>query len=958
MEPSLPSNPSLDDAGLQQRRAALQRGLRRTTLAWVVVVASIAALAIAVMWKAGQSAREAQRANRLAEQAAQEAVRANAQTARAEAELWNARFMEARAVRRAGGAGARAKAARIVAELARRPGLTETQRGELRTEIIAHAAMVDLDVPDDIFPSLVSQQPVWNSDFTRYATELGDATAQVFSADSRKEMGVFSGPRGSRRVGLTFSPDGRHLAGVFVHNSALVLAWNIADGTLILSNATTSADGYRKPFFSPDSRTLAIYTRNGLELRPLDTNLPTRILLVGGPASFSPDSREVMGAAGRAVLFWNAASGKVIQSFEVNFDPFCLAWHPDGRRVILAGSKGELGIWDRALATRSRSSELMEPTRQFKGHQSIVSAVGLSPDGSRLISSSWDGFSGVWDVNGGRLLLWETRLAFGRFSADARHMSFLAGPVFHGGVARWMERTGFRTLHVDDHPEGQSGLVAFSPDGRWGATDHVEFTRVWDATSGVDVARVRGRSPVFLPDGTALLTCTADRVCRLELSPMTILATNRALLQGEEILNRLRVPVVGFNSLTLSSDRRTLVVSCGDLGVVLVDLMGERPLRRWPNAPAHYARLTEDGNWLVTQFHRGVPWIFCLTNETKHTRLPPHSNTAVSPDGLYVAHSSHLQLTVRRRTTAQEWEPIWRLSLQLGNGVHSPLEFSPDSRWLAVSRNRFELQVYDVRSGQPLAVFTPPSGSSISSQGVSFSADGRFLRALLHNGEVVEWDLPAVRADLAGLRLDWKDTLAPPLALPIETNRFSATGLMARVQGAVDIQHSRASSNVVVASLSDDVPAGGTVVAGEADRWPSWLVALVGLLALGASVFLYVNQRRLIAGFAQAERVADDRRLQLTRAQEAMFQGQKMEALGTLAAGVAHDFNNLLSIIRMAEQLVCRAIKPEGTTKENLRQLRRRCNRESPLSIRCLATVAATLMSWTISPSNRCCAKW
>ena len=50
-------------------------------------------------------------------------------------------------------------------------------------------------------------------------------------------------------------------------------------------------------------------------------------------------------------------------------------------------------------------------------------------------------------------------------------------------------------------------------------------------------------------------------------------------------------------------------------------------------------------------------------------------------------------------------------------------------------------------------------------------------------------------------------------------------------------------------------------------------------------------------GFAKITRDITERRntqLALEKAREALFQSQKMEAMGQLTGGIAHDFNNLL----------------------------------------------------------------
>jgi PAS domain S-box-containing protein len=64
-----------------------------------------------------------------------------------------------------------------------------------------------------------------------------------------------------------------------------------------------------------------------------------------------------------------------------------------------------------------------------------------------------------------------------------------------------------------------------------------------------------------------------------------------------------------------------------------------------------------------------------------------------------------------------------------------------------------------------------------------------------------------------------------------------------------------------------------------------------------------------LIGFAKITRDITERRestLALDRARDALFQSQKLEALGKLTGGIAHDFNNLLGVIMSGTELLSR----------------------------------------------------
>jgi len=83
------------------------------------------------------------------------------------------------------------------------------------------------------------------------------------------------------------------------------------------------------------------------------------------------------------------------------------------------------------------------------------------------------------------------------------------------------------------------------------------------------------------------------------------------------------------------------------------------------------------------------------------------------------------------------------------------------------------------------------------------------------------------------------------------------------------------------------------------------LIAAAGLAAaLFFAALAFNRHRRLVKSYAEVEKIVALRTKQLEKANQQLFQSQKMNALGTLAAGIAHDFNSILSIVKGSAQII------------------------------------------------------
>jgi hypothetical protein len=194
-----------------------------------------------------------------------------------------------------------------------------------------------------------------------------------------------------------------------------------------------------------------------------------------------------------------------------------VAYSPDGQKIVIGGDNGA-EVWS---ATNGQS------LLTFKGHSDRVLSAVFSPDGTRIISGSWDKTAKVWDAASGRELFTlrghDNAIWAVAYSPDGRRI--ITGSA-DGTAKVWDAASGVELLTFKGH-SGEIRSVAFSPDGRRlvsGGAD--KAVKIWDPASGRELLTLKGNadrilSVAFSPDGQRIATGSRDSMARIWLAADT-----------------------------------------------------------------------------------------------------------------------------------------------------------------------------------------------------------------------------------------------------------------------------------------------------------------------------------------------------------------------------------------------------------------------------------------------------
>lgn len=653
--------------------------------------------------------------------------------------------------------------------------------------------------PDNAFVAAATgegQVRVWSTSDGKLLQQLADYTGEVssigFSEDSStlaatiKDGDAFlwrvaDGSRlpleGAATGGqsLTFSPDGRTMAGV--QDSGEVREWSMQNGKTLhsvawhgggITGVAFSADGSSLSETLEDGTQRSRQTANGMKETDAkdyemggigevfdpngaflgwDTDkgapllwrladpstqalLTDRVQWIAG--LLSPDGKTLASPdfdkQGGRVFLRRVSDGTLLQSIKVGGPVFDLAFSPNSQTLVTVSGKDKADLWRVSDGTLQHTFDMGELAGQ-------ATSLAFSPDGEVLAVGVGFDVAAIqlYRVSDGTLvrrIATQLKEVFRLvFSPDG---SLLASAANQDTTVKlWRASDGTPVATLEGH-KGQVQSLAFSPDGAVLASGGQDGT--------VSLWRMADKKP------ERLLDAAIDAVWHVAFSPdgatLSVMLSSGAVQHWRRadgaLLNTVASPTVWISSV--ASPDGTTRVSVTSRGTILVwkasDSPAARILEDYQVDTLWNYFLSRDGSLLAAASTDGTVRIWKLADGSLVRTLKPSADKPIPVDKLVFAPDGAGVALVLRNGKVQQWRisdgSLMRTFTDtvgsdevVGNNNTKSIAFSPDGKLLATGMFDATVKLWRVSDGSLLNTL---KGHSIYRvRGLAFSPDGKLL---------------------------------------------------------------------------------------------------------------------------------------------------------------------------------------------------------------------------------------
>ncbi|MCI0414616.1 hypothetical protein L0222_17705, partial [bacterium] len=343
---------------------------------------------------------------------------------------------------------------------------------------------------------------------------------------------------------------------------------------------------------------------------------------------------------------------------------------PDGTRLISSSWDRTIRIWD-----LQDGNELLT----ISGHNDAVKKVALTSDGERIISSSDDGTLRIWDaMTGAALAVLESHQGPINSFALSQDGKFILSAAKDRTVIVW-DAMNFLSYQTLNGHQGSVYACTFLADDHLAASASDDGTiRLWDLYSAREITKLQGQSYVahltLSPDGRYLLSASGDKTLKLWDAA-----------SGDELFT-LRGHKAEISCCNFSPDGKTVFSAGFDETIRIWDVQDGKEIAMLPGlkATAYSASFAPDGTCIAAASGEQIKLWDLRTNHEMAT-FSGHRNSVqrcgFTPDGKSIVSAS-----------ADSTLKLWDATQSSGETEDAPndeiilaCKFSPDRRMIATT---------------------------------------------------------------------------------------------------------------------------------------------------------------------------------------------------------------------------------------------------------------------------------